>query len=205
MPSEGLSGASESRLCCRCHHPPSPPIREAIRAFPDVRSKWPVRPPVKGLGERLKTQRGSQNAILVNIAHILQLQHPSKSDLIGLGRLVAAQSLRICLAGQKTPFSPALGRAMSSRVCGAAACPGPLSPNRTVGLRQAGGPGVPLGPESYFLNQHEGDDGCRWQEMKNVNFAADLLPRGSTLLGYDRPKEPDWATKSKEPITWPKS
>lgn len=26
---------------------------------------------------RVKTQRGSQNAILVNIAHILQLQHPS--------------------------------------------------------------------------------------------------------------------------------
>ena len=37
-----------------------------------------------------KTQRRGQNAILVNIAHILQLQHPSKSHLIGLGRLVAA-------------------------------------------------------------------------------------------------------------------
>ena len=28
---------------------------------------------------RVKTQRGSQNAILVNIGHILQLQHPSQS------------------------------------------------------------------------------------------------------------------------------
>lgn len=60
---------------------------------------------------------------------------------------------------------------------------------------------VPLGLESRFLNQHEGDDGCRWREMKNVNFAATLLPQRLTLLGYDRPKGPDWATKSEEPTT----
>ena len=31
---------------------------------------------------RVKTQRGSQNAILVNIGHILQLQHPSHGPLM---------------------------------------------------------------------------------------------------------------------------
>jgi len=31
---------------------------------------------------RVKTQRGSQNAILVDIAHILQLQHPSPNPVI---------------------------------------------------------------------------------------------------------------------------
>jgi hypothetical protein len=64
---------------------------------------------------------------------------------------------------------------------------------------------VPLGLESRFLNQHEGDDGCRWREMKNVNFAATLLPRRSTLLGYDCPKGPDWVTNSEEPSTWLRS
>lgn len=31
---------------------------------------------------RVKTQRGGQNAILVDIAHILQLQHPSPNPVI---------------------------------------------------------------------------------------------------------------------------
>ena len=33
-----------------------------------------------------KTQRSDQNAILVNIAHILQLQHPTSDPLTDIGR-----------------------------------------------------------------------------------------------------------------------
>jgi len=93
----------------------------------------------KGLGGRFKTQRGSQNAILVDIGHILQLQHSSQSPLLALVTCLLSEVSGYALTGRQTPFSPASGRAMSSGVCGAVACPGPLSPKRAVGPGQAGG------------------------------------------------------------------
>lgn len=59
---------------------------------------------------RFKTQRRGQNAILVNIGHILQLQHPSKSHLIdpeqeALGRGVAAcKKLRFHFLPRHSPL-----------------------------------------------------------------------------------------------------
>ena len=43
---------------------------------------------------RVKTQRGSQNAILVNIGHILQLQHPSPNPDIAEKHLLGLEVRR---------------------------------------------------------------------------------------------------------------
>jgi len=43
---------------------------------------------------RVKTQCGGQNAILVDIAHILQLQHPSPNPVIAVKHLPDLQVRR---------------------------------------------------------------------------------------------------------------
>jgi hypothetical protein len=43
---------------------------------------------------RVKTQRGGQNAILVDIAHILQLQHPSPNPVIAEKHLRGLEARR---------------------------------------------------------------------------------------------------------------
>ena len=64
---------------------------------------------------------------------------PSQSPLLALDTCLLSEVSGSALTGRQTPFSPASGRAMSSWVCGAAACLEPLSPNRAVGPGQAGG------------------------------------------------------------------
>ena len=50
---------------------------------------------------RVKTQRGGQNAILVDIGHILQLQHPSQSLSSALDACLLPGGLGGCDDGRK--------------------------------------------------------------------------------------------------------
>ena len=61
------------------------------RIAPDAGPLGASKMVLKGRG---KTQRGGQNAILVDIAHILQLQHPSPNPVIAEKHLPDLQARR---------------------------------------------------------------------------------------------------------------